>query len=134
MEHHSNIVPWQILCEEKGAKLRVVPIDDSGELLLDEFEAMLGPRTKLVSITHVSNALGTIVPVERIVELPMHTVYPCCWTALRQFPTCMWTSEVWTATFTCSPDTSCLVPPVSGSSTASAELLESMSPTKGAGK
>ena len=69
MEHHSNIVPWQILCEEKGAILRVVPIDDSGELLVDEFEAMLGPRTKLVSITHVSNALGTIVPAERIVEL-----------------------------------------------------------------
>ena len=69
MEHHSNIVPWQILCEEKGSKLRVVPIDDSGELLVDEFEAMLGPRTKLVSITHVSNALGTIVPAERIVEL-----------------------------------------------------------------
>ena len=69
MEHHSNIVPWQILCEEKGSKLRVVPIDDSGELLVDEFEAMLGPRTKLVSITHVSNALGTIVPAKRIVEL-----------------------------------------------------------------
>ena len=69
MEHHSNIVPWQILCEEKGSKLRVVPINDSGELLVDEFEAMLGPRTKLVSITHVSNALGTIVPVDRIVEL-----------------------------------------------------------------
>ena len=69
MEHHSNIVPWQILCEEKGAILRVVPIDDSGELLVDEFEAMLGPRTKLVSITHVSNALGTIVPAKRIVEL-----------------------------------------------------------------
>ena len=69
MEHHSNIVPWQILCEEKGAILRVVPIDDSGELLMDEFEAMLGPRTKLVSMTHVSNALGTIVPAERIVEL-----------------------------------------------------------------
>ena len=69
MEHHSNIVPWQILCEEKGAILRVVPIDDSGELLMDEFESMLGPRTKLVSMTHVSNALGTIVPAERIVEL-----------------------------------------------------------------
>ena len=69
MEHHSNIVPWQILCEEKGAVLRVVPIDDSGELLMDEYEAMVGPRTKLVSITHVSNALGTIVPVERIVGI-----------------------------------------------------------------
>ena len=69
MEHHSNIVPWQMLCEEKGAVLRVVPIDDTGELLMDEYERMLSPRTKLVSITHVSNALGTILPVEQIIEL-----------------------------------------------------------------
>ena len=69
MEHHSNIVPWQMLCEEKGAVLRVVPIDDAGELLMDEYERMLSPRTKLVSITHVSNALGTILPVEQIIEL-----------------------------------------------------------------
>ena len=69
MEHHSNIVPWQMLREEKGAVLRVVPIDDTGELLMDEFERMLSPRTKLVSITHVSNALGTIVPVEQIISM-----------------------------------------------------------------
>ena len=69
MEHHSNIVPWQMLCEEKGAVLRVVPIDDTGELLLDEYERMLSPRTKLVSITHVSNALGTILPVEQIIGM-----------------------------------------------------------------
>ena len=66
MEHHSNIVPWQILCEEKGANLRVVPIDDTGELLMDEYERLLSPRTKLVSITHVSNALGTILPAAEI--------------------------------------------------------------------
>jgi cysteine desulfurase/selenocysteine lyase len=69
MEHHSNIVPWQILCEEKGARLRVVPISDSGELLLEEFENLLGPRTKIVAVTHVSNALGTINPVQRIIEM-----------------------------------------------------------------
>ena len=69
MEHHSNIVPWQMLCEERGSVLRVVPIDDTGELLLDEYERMLSPRTKLVSITHVSNALGTILPVEQIVGM-----------------------------------------------------------------
>src|SRR6202140_1699539 len=68
MEHHSNIVPWQILCDEKGARLRVVPISDSGELLLEEFENLLGPRTKIVAVTHVSNALGTITPVQRIIE------------------------------------------------------------------
>ena len=69
MEHHSNIVPWQILCEEKGARLRVAPISDSGELMLEEFERLLGPRTKIVAVTHVSNALGTITPVQRIIEM-----------------------------------------------------------------
>ena len=69
MEHHSNIVPWQILGQETGAILKVVPINDDGELLLDEYERLLSPRTKLVSIVHQSNALGTINPVEQIVEL-----------------------------------------------------------------
>jgi len=69
MEHHSNIVPWQILCEEKGAKLRVAPMSDSGELLLEDFEKLLGPQTRIVALTHVSNALGTINPVERIIEM-----------------------------------------------------------------
>ena len=69
MEHHSNIVPWQILCEQTGAVLRVAPINDDGELMLDEYEKLLGSRTKLVSITHVSNALGTINPLRQIVAL-----------------------------------------------------------------
>ena len=69
MEHHSNIVPWQILCQERGAHLRVIPINDDGELLMDEYEKLLSPRTKLVSIVHLSNSLGTINPVERIVEM-----------------------------------------------------------------
>ena len=69
MEHHSNIVPWQVLCQERGAHLRIVPINDDGELLLDEYERLLGPRTKLVSMVHQSNALGTINPVERIVDM-----------------------------------------------------------------
>jgi len=69
MEHHSNIVPWQLLCEEKGAKLRVAPINDKGELILEEFEQLLGPRTKIVAVGHVSNALGTINPVAQIVTL-----------------------------------------------------------------
>ncbi len=69
MEHHSNIVPWQLLCQQTGAHLRVTPIDDHGELLLDEFEKLLSPRTRLVAITHVSNVLGTINPIARIVRL-----------------------------------------------------------------
>src|ERR1043166_1593479 len=69
LEHHSNIVPWQILSEEKGAALRVAPINDRGEILLDESESLLSQRTRLVSIAHISNALGTINPVRRMVEL-----------------------------------------------------------------
>jgi len=69
MEHHSNIVPWQILCEEKGAKLRVAPINDQGELIVEEYEKLLGPRTKLAAISHVSNALGTINAVKRMIAM-----------------------------------------------------------------
>ena len=68
LEHHSNIVPWQMLAEEKGAKLRIVPIDDRGELLLDEYPRLFSPRTKLVGVTHVSNALGTINPVKEMIR------------------------------------------------------------------
>jgi cysteine desulfurase/selenocysteine lyase len=66
MEHHSNLVPWQMLCEEKGARLRVIPMNDAGELLLDEFDALLNERTRLVCVGHVSNALGTINPIKEI--------------------------------------------------------------------
>ena len=69
MEHHSNIVPWQMLCEEKGARLRVAPINDTGELLLEEFDKLIGPKTRLVAVTHVSNVLGSINPIRRIVEM-----------------------------------------------------------------
>ncbi len=69
MEHHSNIVPWQILRDAIGIALRVAPINDAGELVMEEFERLLGARTKLVAITHVSNALGSIVPVREIVRL-----------------------------------------------------------------
>ena len=68
LEHHSNIVPWQMLCEEKHGTLRVVPINDAGEVDLEAYEAMLGERTRLVAIAHVSNALGTILPVQRMIE------------------------------------------------------------------
>src|ERR1051326_553131 len=67
MEHHANIVPWQMLCEEKGARLRVIPMNDAGELLLDEYDGLLNERTKLVAVLHVSNALGTINPVKEMI-------------------------------------------------------------------
>src|SRR2546425_7339865 len=69
MEHHANIVPWQMLCEEKGAKLRVIPMNLRGELIMEEYEKLLNPRTRMVAVTHVSNALGTINPVRQIVEM-----------------------------------------------------------------
>ena len=66
MEHHSNLVPWQMLCEEKGARLRIIPMNDAGELILDEFDALLNERTRLVCVGHVSNSLGTVNPVKEI--------------------------------------------------------------------
>lgn len=69
MEHHSNIVPWQMLCQEKGARLRVAPVNDQGELILEEFDRLLTPRTKLAAVVHVSNVLGTINPVKQIIDL-----------------------------------------------------------------
>jgi len=68
MEHHANIVPWQMLCEEKGSRLRVIPMNDAGELLLDEYDALLNERTKLVAVTHVSNALGTVNPIKQMID------------------------------------------------------------------
>jgi cysteine desulfurase/selenocysteine lyase len=68
MEHHSNIVPWQMLCEQTGAKLKIIPITDSGELILEEYERLLSERTRLVSLVHVSNSLGTVNPVKAVIE------------------------------------------------------------------
>ncbi len=69
MEHHCNIIPWQMLCAEKGARLRVIPINDDGELLLDEYAQLLNERTKFVGIVHMSNALGTINPVKQVIDM-----------------------------------------------------------------
>jgi cysteine desulfurase / selenocysteine lyase len=69
LEHHSNIVPWQMVCEEKGAQLRVAPIDDNGDVILDEFDRMLSGKTKIAAISHISNALGTVNPVKQMIEI-----------------------------------------------------------------
>ncbi len=69
MEHHSNIVPWQILCQERGAQLRVIPMNDAGELMLPDYERLLGARTRIVALTHVSNSLGTINPVREMIAM-----------------------------------------------------------------
>ncbi len=69
LEHHANLVPWQIVCEERGATLRVAPISDDGDVQLDAYAALLGPRTRLVAVTHVSNVLGTVNPVRRMIDM-----------------------------------------------------------------
>ncbi len=69
MEHHSNIVPWQLLCEQTGAVLKIIPIDDNGELIVEEFEKLLTAKTRIVGIVHISNALGTITPVKKIIDM-----------------------------------------------------------------
>jgi cysteine desulfurase/selenocysteine lyase len=69
LEHHANIVPWQQLCAEKGARLRVAPVDDRGQVILEEYEKLLGPRTRIVALSHVSNALGTITPAREMIEM-----------------------------------------------------------------
>ncbi|MGH2395156.1 MAG: aminotransferase class V-fold PLP-dependent enzyme, partial [Candidatus Limnocylindria bacterium] len=69
IEHHANIVPWQMLCEEKGALLRVVPVDDRGDLIMEAYERLVGPSTRLVAMTQVSNALGTVTPIKQIIDL-----------------------------------------------------------------
>jgi cysteine desulfurase/selenocysteine lyase len=69
MEHHSNIVPWQLICEEKGAKLKIVPLNDEGELVFSEFEKLINEKTKIVSIVHISNSLGTINPIKKIIQI-----------------------------------------------------------------
>lgn len=78
MEHHSNIVPWQILCEERGAALRVIPINDDGEIEVDAFRRLLNARTKIISFTHVSNALGTVNPVREMIAIAHEHGIPVC--------------------------------------------------------
>jgi cysteine desulfurase/selenocysteine lyase len=76
LEHHSNIVPWQMLCEEKGAKLRVAPINDNGEVMLEEFARLLSGRTRIAAVSHISNALGTVNPVKQMIALAHHHGVP----------------------------------------------------------
>ena len=71
LEHHANIVPWQLVCEQTGAALKVIPIDQRGEVDYDAFERLIGPRTKLLALAHVSNALGTITPAKEMIDMPI---------------------------------------------------------------
>jgi cysteine desulfurase/selenocysteine lyase len=113
MEHHSNLVPWQLVCQQTGALLRAVPITDAGELDLEAFDRLLGERTRLLALGHVSNALGTVNPVREA---------PSSWWTVRS-PHLIWasTSRTWDVISSPARDTSCMGPP--GSACCTAEPL-----------
>ena len=134
MEHHSNIVPWQILCEEKGAKLRVVPINDAGELLLDEYGKLLNQRTKLVSIVHVSNALGTINPVKKIVDMAHAQGVPVLLDGAQAAPHCPVDVSDLDCDFYAFSGHKVYGPTGIGILYGKAELLEAMPPYQGGGE
>src|SRR5947199_4153679 len=108
MEHHANIVPWQMLCEEKGARLRVIPMNDAGELLLDEYDALLNERTKIVAIAHISNSLGTINPIKEMIERAHKYGVPGLIDGAQGIVHLPIDVRTWTAIFTLSPATRCL--------------------------
>ena len=133
MEHHSNIVPWQMLRDELGIVLRVVPIDESGELLMDEYERMLSPRTKLVSITHVSNALGTILPVEQIIEMAHSQGVPVMLDGAQAVPHMAVDMQALDCDFYVFSGHKIFGPTGIGVLYGKAELLEAMPPVQGGG-
>ncbi|PKB73137.1 MAG: cysteine sulfinate desulfinase [SAR202 cluster bacterium Io17-Chloro-G7] len=134
MEHHSNIVPWQILCEERGAVLKVIPVDDSGELLMDEYEALLSPRTKLVSVLHVSNALGTIIPAKRVVEMAHARGVPVLLDGAQAVPHCPVDVQDLDCDFYVFSGHKLYGPTGIGILYGKAEVLESMPPYQGGGE
>ena len=133
MEHHSNIVPWQILCEERGAVLRVVPFNDDGELLLDEYERMLGPRTKLVSMTYISNALGTVNPVKSIIEIAHDRGVPVLIDGAQAVPHCPVDVQDLDCDFFVFSSHKVFGPTGMGILYGKAEILDSMPPYQGGG-
>jgi cysteine desulfurase/selenocysteine lyase len=108
LEHHSNIVPWQMLCIERKAELKVIPINEKGELILAELREMLDKRVKLVAVSYVSNSLGTINPVEEIIEICHSQDIPFCWMLHRQCNTFLLMYSNWMLTFLLSPVTRCM--------------------------
>jgi cysteine desulfurase / selenocysteine lyase len=133
MEHHANIVPWQMLCEEKGARLRVIPMNDQGELLLDEYEALLNERTKMVAITHVSNALGTINPVKSMIESAHKYGVPVLIDGAQSAPHMPVDVQDLDCDFYTFSGHKMFAPTGSGVVYGKAELLEKMNPFQGGG-
>ena len=133
MEHHANIVPWQMLCEEKGAKLRVIPINDAGELLLDEYDALLNERTRFVAVTHVSNALGTVNPVKEIIDRAHKYGVPVLIDGAQQAPHGRIDVQDLDCDFYAFSGHKMFAPTGSGVVYGKARLLEQMNPFQGGG-
>jgi cysteine desulfurase/selenocysteine lyase len=133
MEHHANIVPWQMLCEEKGARLRVIPMNDAGELLLDEYDALLNERTKLVGVVHVSNALGTINPVKQMIAQAHKYGVPVLVDGAQAAPHMPVDMQDLDADFYVFSGHKMYAPTGSGIVYGKAELLEQMNPFQGGG-
>jgi cysteine desulfurase/selenocysteine lyase len=133
MEHHANIVPWQMLREEKGAILRVIPMNESGELIIDEYEAMLNERTKLVSIIHVSNALGTINPVKEMIATAHKFGVPVLLDSAQAVPHMAVDVQDLDCDFMTFSGHKMFAPTGSGVLYGKRELLEKMNPFQGGG-
>jgi cysteine desulfurase/selenocysteine lyase len=133
MEHHANIVPWQMLCEEKGARLRVIPMNDAGELLLDEYDALLNERTKFVAVTHVSNALGTINPIKEIAERAHKYGVPVLIDGAQSAPHMLIDVQDLDCDFFTFSGHKLYAPTGSGIVYGKAQLLEQMNPFQGGG-
>ncbi len=133
MEHHANIVPWQMLCEEKGARLRVIPMNDAGELLLDDYDVLLHERTKFVAVTHVSNALGTINPIKEIIERAHKYGVPVLIDGAQSAPHMPIDVQDLDCDFFAFSGHKIYAPTGSGIVYGKAELLEQMNPFQGGG-
>ena len=133
MEHHANIVPWQMLCEEKGARLRVIPMNDAGELLIDEYEGLLNERTKLVAVMHVSNALGTINPVKEMIAYAHKYGVPVLIDGAQAAPHMPVDVQELDADFYVFSGHKMYAPTGSGIIYGKLELLETMNPFQGGG-
>jgi cysteine desulfurase/selenocysteine lyase len=133
MEHHANIVPWQMLCEEKGAKLRVIPMNDAGELLLDEYDALLNERTRMVAVAHVSNALGTVNPVKEMIERAHKYGVPVLIDGAQQAPHAPIDVQDLDCDFYTFSGHKMFAPTGSGVVYGKARLLEQMNPFQGGG-
>ena len=133
LEHHSNIVPWQMLCEETGAILRVAPIDDRGELIVEEYERLFNDRTKFAAVTHVSNALGTVTPVRRLVEIAHARGVPILVDGAQAAPHLAVDVQALDCDFYTFSGHKVCGPTGSGALYGKAALLERMQPFKGGG-